>query len=152
MTRIAQPGVLLIAIGLVALGLKPLHERSTGNVQLSFEATFAGVSNGSPVWEGRLRGGASARAQLLLHQVESPVEAANPVWHVRARWTVAADPAARSFTAELEGMVDWKTGTTRLSGVVTDGWMKGAWVQQASRFVNGDMSGTLDIAPTVAAR
>ena len=49
-------------------------------------------------------------------------------------------------------MVDWKTGTTRLSGVVTDGWMKGAWVQQASRFVNGDMSGTLDIAPTVAAR
>jgi len=57
-----------------------------------------------------------------------------------------------SFTGDLEGMVDWKTGATRLGGVVTSGWMKGAWVQQTGRFVNGDLSGILEITPSVAGR
>ena len=65
----------------------------------------------------------------------------------RAQWTVAADSPERSFTAELEGMVDWKSGATHLSGVVTSGWMKGAWVQQIGQSVNGDMSGILELAP-----
>jgi len=44
-------------------------------------------------------------------------------------------------------MVDWKSGDTHLSGVVTSGWMKGAWVQQIGQSVNGDMSGILELAP-----
>ncbi len=125
--------------------LKPPSEPATPSVRLPFEATLAGARNGSTVWEGRLRGDASAPVELTLHQVESPVQAANPVWHVRGQWTVAGLSPARSFTAELEGIVDWKTGATHLSGVVTSGWMKGAWVQQEGRFVNADVSGTVEV-------
>lgn len=152
MTRMTQPGVLLIASGLLALGFTPEDARSPRAVQLPFEATFAGVSDARSVWEGRFRGETGGRLRLMLHQVESPLEAANPVWHAQAHWTVDAESVGRSFTAELEGMVDWKTGATRLGGVVTSGWMKGAWVQQIGQFVNGDVSGTLEVAPTVAAR
>ena len=69
--------------------LKPPSEPATPSVRLPFEATLAGARNGSTVWEGRLRGDASAPVELTLHQVESPVQAANPVWHVRGQWTVA---------------------------------------------------------------
>ena len=144
--RITQPGVLLVAVGLLALGLTRVNGASTRHVRLPFEATFAGVSGGGSVWEGPLLGARGGRVQLTLHQVESPLEAARPVWHARAHWTVDADSPERSFTAELEGMVDWKSGATRLSGIVTSGLMKGAWVQQIGQSVNGDMSGVLEVA------
>ena len=152
MTHNVQSGAILIAIGLLALSLKPLGEPATPSLRLPFEATLAGVRNGSSVWEGRLRGDDAAPLQLTLHQVESPVEAADAIWHVQGQWTVAGDTPARSFTAQLEGMVDWKMGAAHLSGVVTSGWMKGAWVQQAGQFVNGDVSGTLEVLPAVAGR
>jgi len=146
-SRLTHPGVLLIAIGLLALGLERVNGASPRHVRLPFEATLAGVSGGGSVWEGPLHGARGGRARLALYQVEGPLEAARPVWHARAQWTVAADSPERSFTAELEGMVDWKSGATHLSGVVTSGWMKGAWVQQIGQSVNGDMSGILELAP-----
>ncbi len=149
-SRLTHPGVLLIAIGLLALGLKRVNGASPRHIRLPFEATLAGVSGGGSVWEGPLHGARGGKVQLTLYQVESPLEAARPVWHARAQWTVAADSPERSFTAELEGMVDWKSGATHLSGVVTSGWMKGAWVQQIGQSVNGDMSGVLELAPGVA--
>ena len=145
-TRLTPAGVLLVAIGPLVLGLKRMNGASPRHVRLPFEATLAGVSGGASVWEGPLHGARGGRAQLTLYQVEGPLEAACPVWHARARWTVAADSPERSFTAELEGMVDWKSGATHLSGVVTSGWMKGAWVQQIGQSVNGDMSGVLEVA------
>src|SRR5207248_1757703 len=124
--RLTHPGVLLIAIGLLALGLKRVNGASPRHVRLPFEATLAGVSGGGSVWEGLLHGARGGRARLTLYQVESPLEAARPVWHARAQWTVDADSPERSFTAELEGMWDWKSGATRLSGVVTSGRMQAA--------------------------
>lgn len=146
LTGITQPGVLLIALGLLTLGLKPGDDLATHTVQLPFEAAFAGASDASSIWAGQVRGQPGGRVRLLLHQVESPLAAANRVWHVEARWAVEESPT-RSFTAELEGMVDWRTGVTRLGGVVTSGWMKGAWVQQTGQVVNGDMTGTLQVSP-----
>ncbi len=120
--------------------------------RLTFKDKFAGVSADgiSSVWEGSIDGAARGRIRVELHQVEGPTEAASPVWHVVSHWSVDDPSGARSFEAELEGMVDWRTGATRLSGVITQGWMKGAWVQEHGRFVNGDASGTLAIAPQVA--
>ncbi|HYT69762.1 MAG TPA: hypothetical protein VEK78_00175 [Gemmatimonadales bacterium] len=152
MTRIAHPGALFIAIGLLALGLGPATGPSMQSVRLPFAATFDGVSNAGSAWAGQVRGQPGGRVRVTLHQVESPLEAARPVWHVQARWTVETGSAMGSFTGDLEGMVDWKTGATRLGGVVTSGWMKGAWVQQTGRFVNGDLSGILEITPSVAGR
>jgi hypothetical protein len=158
MTRIAHPGVLFVAIGLLALGalgalgLRPGAGAATETVRLPFAATFDGVSNASSVWDGQLRGQPGGRVRLTLRQVESPLAAAKPVWHVQARWTLQAEPATRSFAAELEGMVDWKAGATRLGGVVTSGWMKGAWIQQIARIEDGDLVGVLEVAPTVTDR
>ena len=117
--RITQPGVLLVAVGLLAPGLTRVNGASPRHVRLPFEATLIGVRGGGSVWEGPLHGARGGRARLTLYQVESPLEAARPVWHARAQWTVDADSPERSFTAELEGMVDWKSGATHLSGVVT---------------------------------
>jgi hypothetical protein len=73
----------------------------------------------SSVWEGRFDQPARGRLKLALQQVEGPEAAADPVWHVRTRWEVQTAPAARSFVAEMEGMVDWKADTAHLSGVIT---------------------------------
>lgn len=136
--------------------LLPRHAAQTGDLpqaqELAFSTELAGVDrSGNSVWEGRVAGGARGVVRIALRQVESPSQAANPVWHVRSRWSVEA-PAGRSFVAELEGMVDWKTGASRLSGAITRGWMRGAWVEEESRFVEGEPTGTLRIIPSLATR
>jgi hypothetical protein len=115
---------------------------------LTFESGFAGVSPDGEriVWEGRADGVVPGRVKLELKQVEPPSEAANPVWHVRARWTLATGDA-RSFVADLKGVVDWKAGLIRLAGTISSGWMSGAWVEQEGRVVDGDISGGLTIVP-----
>ena len=71
---------------------------------------------------------------------------------MRAHWSITGTRPDRSFSADLEGMVDWKVGVSRLSGIITSGWMRGAWVQQDGRFVSGDVSGSLEITPSLASR
>jgi len=122
--------------------------------RLTFENVFAGTSADGQgcVWEGSVDGAMRGRLRVELHQVEGPSEAASPVWHVVTQWFVMDPSGARSFDAQLEGMVDWRTGITQLSGVITEGWMKGACVHQEGRFVDGDATGILMIAPEVARR
>jgi hypothetical protein len=52
-----------------------------------------------------LDGDGSGTVTLALSQVEDPEQAANPVWHVRAHWSVTAPRAGRSFSADLEGWI-----------------------------------------------
>jgi hypothetical protein len=49
--------------------------------------------------------------------------------HLRARYEVVADNAARSFVAEIEGNQNNQTGSAVLTGSVVDGWLTGARVQ-----------------------
>ncbi|MGH7547568.1 MAG: hypothetical protein ACREMM_05270 [Gemmatimonadales bacterium] len=122
--------------------------------RLTFENALAGVApdGRASVWEGSVGGAIQGRLRVEQRQVEGPSEAASPVWHVVTQWSVTDPSGAGSFEAQLEGMVDWRTGISRLSGVITQGWMQGAWVQQEGRFVNGDATGSLTIAPEVARR
>jgi len=141
--------ILAVSVG-VWLGAQGARaERDRSPARLRFTSAFAGVApdGQSLVWEGGVEGATRGRARLELRQVEGPAEAANPVWHVVAHWTVTDASGTRSFTAELEGMIDWRSGTSRLGGVITSGWMRGAWAQQEGRFVNGDVSGSLAINP-----
>ncbi len=39
-----------------------------------------------------------------------------------------------------------------LGGMITDGWMRGAWAEVEGRFVRGDPTGSLTISPNLAAR
>ena len=48
--------------------------------------------------------------------------------HLRARYEVIADNAARSFVAEIEGKQNAQTSSAVLNGSVVDGWLTGARV------------------------
>jgi len=48
--------------------------------------------------------------------------------HLRARYEVIADNAARSFVAEIEGNQIAQTSSAVLNGSVVDGWLTGARV------------------------
>jgi hypothetical protein len=122
--------------------------------RLSFAGVFAGVSpDGSGcLWTGAVTGASRGRLTLEIRQVEGPEDAARTVWHVVTHWSVRDSSGAHSFEAELEGMVNWRTGAAQLEGTITSGWMEGAWVEQDGRFQNGDLSGSLDISREVAVR
>ncbi len=112
----------------------------------TFETVLVGATpdgEGS-VWEGDADGVAPGRVRLELKQVGPPSAAANPVWRVRARWILDAGEA-RSFVADLEGVVVWHPGLVRLAGTITSGWMAGARLEQEARIVDGDISGGLTI-------
>ena len=112
----------------------------------TFQTVLAGVTadgEGS-VWEGHTDGVVSGRVRLELSQSGPAIEAANPVWHVRARWTLNADDS-RSFVADLTGVVDWKAGLIRLAGHISSGWMTGGWLEQHGRVADGDIAGTIII-------
>ena len=152
--------MLRIAIAAAALGALALPARATGDRApapqpvLTFRSTFAGVAPDHErcLWEGTVSGALRGRVAIALGQVEEPAAAAHPVWHVRARWTVSAEEQGRAFAADLEGMVDWKAGTLRLAGAVTDGWRRGSWVELDGRLVRGDLAGSLAIVPAIARR
>ena len=57
----------------------------------------------------------------------TPFENGNIV-HLRARYEVIADNAARSFVAEIEGNQNTQTSSAVLNGSVVDGWLTGARV------------------------
>jgi hypothetical protein len=120
--------------------------------RVAYLTTLAGVHSDSSVWEGQLEGDLRGPLRIALRQVESPVEAANPVWHVRGRLTTGRAGAPQSCTAVLEGVVDWKSGMLRLSGVVTGGALRGAQLATEGWLVNGDLSGVLWIAGRPADR
>ncbi|MFL5394868.1 MAG: hypothetical protein ACJ79G_18720, partial [Myxococcales bacterium] len=68
-------------------------------------------------------------------------EPAGGIWPVHAIVFVAADDAARSFVAELDGTVDWKSGAMRLSGVVTGGWMAGSPIGETAQIDPAQLDG-----------
>lgn len=117
--------------------------------QLRFHGVFFGVAADGErcVWQGRVDGPVSGRVTIALRQVEDPTAAANPVWHVASRWTVSDDGAAHSFVANLEGMIDWRSGTIRLAGPITEGWSRGSWAEVSGRFAQGDVTGSVTVSP-----
>jgi hypothetical protein len=118
-------------------------------LQASFSTAFAGVdTEQSSIWEGHLGGPDGGTVRLALRQVEGPDAAANLVWHVWTRWQVEPGADSQAFIAELAGTVNWKDGTAHLSGVITSGWKKGAWIQVETSFVQGDAQGTLRVIET----
>src|SRR5690242_7394557 len=109
---VGSPMIRMPSVGalLGVLFLQPLPPRTP---RVSFETVFAGVSpDGSGcLWTGPVRGAARGRLTLEIRQVEGPEDAARPVWHVVTHWSVRDSTGGRSFEAELEGMVNWRTST-----------------------------------------
>lgn len=117
---------------------------------LTFAHEFNGVSqtdHESDVWTGRTGGALTGDLVMTLQLLGSPVEAANPVWKVRTRWTLTRAGGA-ALVADLYGTVNWKTGRMRLSGAVTEGCRAGSQVDVDGRFVDMNGSGVFAILPS----
>jgi hypothetical protein len=116
--------------------------------RLSFRSTFSGVAADGEhcLWQGPVGGALQGRVTILLRQIEPAEAAANPVWHVASRWVVSDAGTAPTFSADLEGTIDWKTGTLHLSGRAAEGWQQGSWVHVDGRLVDADLVGSLTLA------
>ena len=124
-------------------------------LQLGFSLDFEGVgAEGTDnIWRGQLAGSLGGEVMIRLELRTPASESARPVWAVHALVFVAADEAAKSFVAELDGTMDWRSGAMRLSGVVTDGWMAGAPIGETGQIdparLDGDGTlriGSMDVA------
>ena len=158
-----------LALGVLALAVAARDARAqaraapspvTGEVaaqrtaQLSFATEFSDVAGDSApgVWTGALGGEPGSTLTLWVASLGSAAAAGEPVWPVRTRWVVAHADPARSFVAELFGVVDWPTRRLRASGTVVDGWMRGAAVTAEGSMEALDAAGTLHVYPVAAGR
>jgi hypothetical protein len=141
MVRTPTLALLAVALPLGAAGAPP---------RLTFRTTFSGVAPDGEhcLWQGPVTGAVRGRLTIGLRQVEAPAAAANPIWHVATRWSVGDSGAVPQFAADLEGMIDWKTASAHLGGVVAEGWQRGAWVHVDGRFVNDELVGSVTLAAT----
>ena len=112
-------------------------------LELGFFLDFEGVGaeGTDDIWRGQLAGPVGGEVIIRLQLLAPASESARPSWPVHAIVFVAADDAARSFVAELDGTIDWKSGAMRLSGVVTDGWMAGSPIAETARINPAQLDG-----------
>ena len=77
------------------------------------------------------------------------------VWRVKASVLVKAELEETTFAADLDGTIDWKAGTMRLSGAVVEGRadLKGAPVALEGDLRDYDAAGVLRLTvPSPVAR
>ena len=89
--------------------------------------TNADVPPAIAPWHGTLAGKDGGAVSMTIVRVGSPEDASDPVWPVVTRWQVTSADPAKSFSAELFGGAR-EDGAMRLTGIVTDGYQKGAEV------------------------
>ena len=151
-TATRAPILAAVAGVCAVLPAAPYRAAASRQPRLTFHSVFTGVAPDGQhcTWEGAVEGSARGRLTIALRQVEEASAAARPIWHVASRWDVSDESGTHSFSADLEGMVDWKAGTIRLGGAITGGWLKGSWVEADGRLSNGDLAGSFAITPAAA--
>ena len=114
------------------------------HVDLGFSLDFQGVGaeGVDEIWRGQLAGSPGGEVTVRVEHRAPAIESARAVWPVHALLFVASDDPARSFAAELDGTLDWRSGAMRLSGAVTDGWMKGSPIGQTAQIDPKQLDGT----------
>ena len=124
--------------------------------QLAYTVAFDGVGAEGidDIWRGPLGGATRGEITLRVEYRGGPMEVARPAWPVRVLTFVAADDPTRSLLAETSGTLDWDSGIMQLAGLVTEGWMKGARVEQTLRLdrTRFDGVGSMRVALAIANR
>ena len=127
-----------------------------GASELDYTVQFEGVGaeGVDNIWRGPTGGATNGEITLRVEYRGAPKDVARPVWPVRVMAFVAADDPTRSFLAETDGTLDWKTGVMQLTGRVSEGWMQGAGVAQSLRLdrTQLDGAGTLRLDLATASR
>ena len=128
-----------------AAAIQPAHSTVAvpDRLELGFSLDFEGVGAEGidNIWRGQLAGPLRGEVMIRLELRAPASESARPVWPVHALIFVAADDAARSFVAELDGTMDWRSGAMCMSGVVTDGWMAGSPIGETGHIDPAQLDG-----------
>jgi len=123
--------------------------RATANkpVQLEFAKCLADPENF--VWHGTVTGDVQGGLTTVL----TDLRIAGPIWHVRFDWIVSAGD--QSFVADLNGILNTRTGAVVMSGRATEefDYLAGAQVQERGQLVDPENScfeGTIRVLPATA--
>jgi hypothetical protein len=114
-------------------------------LQLIFEKCLIDAEN--PVWEGTVSGDVAGNLRTEL----GDLRVTGAIWHVRFDWIISAGD--RSFTADLDGILNTRTGRVVMNGRVSDGYLVGARVHEEGQLVdpeNSCFAGTIRIMPATA--
>ena len=108
--------------------------------ELTFEKSLAGAG----VWEGTVGGDETGTIETYL----AAVNEAGSVWYVTFDWTVEIDGGDR-IIAEVEGIINLRTGRVVMNGEVLDGYLVGSRIHVEAQLDLTDMSseGTMLITP-----
>lgn len=124
--------------------------------ELRYTVRFQGVGAEGidNIWRGPLGAATPGEITMRVEYRGAPMDVSLPVWRVRAMTFVAADDPTKSFLAESVGILDWSTGAMRLTGHVSEGWMKGTSVEQTLRLdrTQFDGDGSLRLTVVTASR
>jgi len=111
--------------------------------------TFDKKSDGVGVWVGTVSGDVEGGLEtIMLGHRET-----GKIWHVEFKWIITA--GEQSFTAHLNGILNFNTGKVVMNGTVIEGWLKGARVHEEGQLIDSDklqFEGTIQINPATGNR
>jgi hypothetical protein len=114
-------------------------------VRLTFEKCLIDAVNW--VWEGTVDGDIAGDLRTELRDLR----VTGVIWHVRFDWIISAGD--RSFTADLDGILNTRTGRVVMNGRVADGYLLGARVHEEGQLVDPEnlcFEGTIQVMPATA--
>ena len=139
---------LVIALAMFAFAAlpQPASAQPAGNMSpVRIEFDKQGGAGG--IWHGAVSGDVSGDLTTQLTSAHQTGQ----ILHVTFDWIIDAGP--QSFTAELEGTLNLKTGAVEMDGTVVDGWLIGARVHEEGQLVDpatGRFQGRILIFPATA--
>lgn len=114
---------------------------------LTFPVEYAGIGAEGVdlVWRGRLSGPAGGLVTIRMEYAGAAPDRQMPIWPVNAWLFFSADDYRSSFAAELSGSMNWRTGTMRVTGLVSDGDRIDAPLELRMRIRQPGLAGTATV-------
>jgi len=114
---------------------------------LDFEVRYDGLgaAGDTMVWLARARGPSAGAATIRMEYAGDPAERRMPIWPVNTWIYFSADDYRHSFTAELSGSINWRTGDMRVAGLVGDGPRASTAVELRMRLERKGLDGSASV-------
>jgi hypothetical protein len=114
---------------------------------LAFEVEYGGIGAEGVdlIWRGRAGGRLPGQVTIRMEYAGVPGDRSMPVWPVNLRLFYSADDYRGSFAAELTGSTNWRTGETRVSGIVSDGARRDAPIEQRLQLHRPGLGGSATV-------
>jgi hypothetical protein len=110
---------------------------------LSFEVQYGGIGPEGVdlVWRARPEGAVAGLVTIRMEFAGEPADRSMPLWPVNVWLFYSADDLRSSFAAELSGTMNWRTGTMRAAGLVSDGARQDTAIELRTELAGRGMNG-----------